>query len=69
MSSPMMTALVADRLDLLVEIESIGEALAVVEQRYGPHAEIEALRQRQHRARGIVLAQLRACLWEPETVH
>ena len=63
-------ALLRDRLELRIELEDIGEALAAIERRDGLHESIEAVRQRQQRARGIVAAQVRALLdTEATRVH
>lgn len=69
----MTRTVLADRLDLLEEIESIGAALDVLEQRHDvtdptwfvetfTHAALADVRQRQQRARGVVLEQLGALL-------
>lgn len=64
-------SILADRLDLLVEIESIGETIAVFEQRYGSHADLDDLRRRVQQVRATVLVQLRALLTagKMETIH
>jgi hypothetical protein len=60
--------LLADRLDVLREIESIGEALDAIEERHGyDNAEIQDARHRQQRIRGVVLEQLRALLFADHT--
>jgi hypothetical protein len=64
--------LLADRLDVLIEIEAIGEALTAIEERHGyDDAEIQDARHRQQRIRGVVLEQLRAILFagHTATVH
>jgi hypothetical protein len=62
--------LLRDRLDLLTEVESIGETIAVFEQQYGAHADLDDLRQRVQAVRVTVLEQLRGLLaWNTETFH
>ena len=54
--------IVADRLELFLEIESIGSALTLLEQRFGTFADLEDVRRRQQVVRSVVLEQLRCLL-------
>ena len=47
-------------LDLLADVVQIEEDLETQLQRHGPHPELEDLRQRNHKVRATVLAQVRA---------
>jgi hypothetical protein len=56
-----LSGVVAGRLDVLVEVAAIEDALTAFEARYGPLADREdALRPRLRQVRRLVLAQLRA---------
>jgi predicted ATPase with chaperone activity len=66
----MNSVLLRDRLDLLIEVESISETIAVCEQRYGTHADFDEVRQRVQAVRATVIEQLRALMaWDAHTVH
>ena len=62
-----------DRIDLFIETVAIECELAILEQRHGPHAELEDARQRVRVVRAGVLLQLQqlCALLDPtaETVH
>lgn len=65
-------ALVADRLSVLSETESIGADLTVFEQRFGYHEDVADLRQRGQRVRLMILTQSLVALLalqDVETVH
>lgn len=56
----------------LLELESIGDGLALIEQQYGLHEDLEAVRQRLHLLRVTAIESVRALLvWDtpPETIH
>jgi len=56
-----------DRLDLLREIDEIGNALDVIELRSGRGAELQAVRQRQQAMRVLVCEQVRILLGGAES--
>jgi hypothetical protein len=59
-----------DRLDVLLEVQSLEDALTLIERQHGSAAELEDARQRVQRVRGVVLEQLRGLLAvQTETVH
>jgi hypothetical protein len=59
-----------DRLDVLLEVQSLEDALTLIERQHGSFAELEDARQRVQRVRGVVLEQLRGLLVvQTETVH
>jgi hypothetical protein len=51
-----------DRLDLVCETQAIESELAILEPRYGRHADFDDVRRRLQRVRGVLLAQLRHVL-------
>jgi hypothetical protein len=70
-----LSVVVADRLDVLVEVAAIEDALTAFEARYGRLADLEDdLRPRLRQVRVCVLKQLAAlevvrALLDTETVH
>ena len=61
--------LLADRLNLLCEIEQISQCLTVYEQRYGAFADLDDLRLRVQAVRLAVLTQVRLLTPATETIH
>jgi hypothetical protein len=54
---------------LLLELESIADALDTVERQHGRHALIDDARGRQGRARSAVLSQLAQLVTAADTIH
>ena len=62
-------ALIADRLDLLVECAAIDRELIRIERQFGTHPLIDAARRRQQRVLRDVVTQLWAWVSTTEMAH